>query len=151
MLDEKKEQGTNFTGFHAGSMESWSDFCLEPPHAPIKMNGKLFLRNLLQASGVELSLNVVPPAGEMPFQHRHQLNEEIYIVVGGHGQFLVDGERLDVAEGSFLRISPPAARTWRNNSNEPLYFLCLQYREDSKIESGGADGRKVEAKAIWPN
>jgi len=151
MLTDRTIQGANFTCFEAGPREGWNDFRLEPPHAPIAMQGKLFLRNLLQAPGIEMSLNVVLPGDEMPFQHRHKLNDEIYIVVGGRGQFLVDGECIDVAEGSFLRISPPAARTWRNNTHQPLYFLCLQYRADSMIEAGGADGAKVEGKACWPN
>lgn len=151
MLDDRTTQGANFTCFHAGSMETWDEYRLEPPHAPVPMQGKLFLRNLIQAPGIEMSLNVVQPGEEMPFQHRHQRNEEVYIVVGGRGQFLVDGECIDVAEGSFLRISPPAPRTWRNNFDQPLYFLCLQYRADNLIEGGGADGRKVEAKACWPN
>jgi len=63
----------------------------------------------------------------------------------------VDGECIDVAEGSVLRISPAAARAWRNDSDAPLYFLCVQYRANSVIEGGGADGQKVEGKPAWPN
>jgi mannose-6-phosphate isomerase-like protein (cupin superfamily) len=151
MLNDKMVRGTNFTCFHAGPMEGWAQFCLEPPNAPVPMQGKLFLRNLLGSAGLEMSLNVVPPGQGMPFQHKHQRNEEVYIVVGGRGQFLVDGKCIDVAEGSVLRISPPAARTWRNHTDGPLSFLCIQYRADSVIEGGGADGKKVEGKAAWPN
>lgn len=56
-----------------------------------------------------------------------------------------------MAEGSVLRLSPAAARAWRNNSDAPLCFLCLQYRADSVIEGGTADGQKVEGKPAWPN
>ena len=41
-------------------------------------------------------------------------------------------------EGSVLRLGPAAARAWRNNSDAPLYFLCLQYRADSVIQGGTA-------------
>jgi mannose-6-phosphate isomerase-like protein (cupin superfamily) len=98
-----------------------------------------------------MSLNVVPPGKGIPFLHRHQENDEIYVVVGGRGQFLVDGECIDVEEGSVLRISPPAARAWRNNSDAPLYFLCIQYRADSVIQGGTFDGRKAEGTPAWPN
>ena len=98
-----------------------------------------------------MSLNVVPPGKAIPFLHRHQENDEVYVVVSGRGQFLVDGECIDVAEGSVLRISPAAARAWRNNTDVPLYFLCLQYRANSVIEGGGADGQKVEGKLVWTN
>src|SRR5271166_524648 len=72
-----------------------------------------------------------------------------YVIVGGRGQFLVDGECIDVKEGSVLRISPPAARAWRNNSDAPLYFLCLQYRADSIIQGGTLDGLRVEGEPSW--
>jgi mannose-6-phosphate isomerase-like protein (cupin superfamily) len=87
----------------------------------------------------------------MPFLHKHQHNEEVYVVVGGRGQFLVDGEFIDVAEGSVLRLSPPAARAWQDNSDAPLYFLCLQYRADSVIQGGTLDGLRVEGKPAWSN
>ena len=118
---------------------------------PVPTQGKLFLRNLLGSAGLEMSLNVVPPGQGMPFLHKHRQNEEVYVVVGGRGQYLVDGECIDVTEGSVLRISPPVARTWRNNSDAPLYFLCIQYRANSVIEGRGADGQKVEGQPVWPN
>jgi mannose-6-phosphate isomerase-like protein (cupin superfamily) len=144
-------RGANFTGFHAGPKDQWAEFHLEPPDVPMPVRGKLFLRNLLGSTGLEISLNVVPPGMAMPFLHRHEKNDEVYIVVAGRGQFLVDGECIDVAEGSVLRMSPPAVRAWRNNSDAPLYFLCMQYRADSVIEGGTRDGRKVEGKPAWPN
>ena len=151
MTNEQTVQGTNFTCFHAGRKEEWAQFRLEPPDGPLPAKGKLFLKNLLGMAGLEMSLNVAPPGKAMPFLHRHQDNEELYIVVAGRGQFLVDGETIDVEEGSILRMNPQAARAYRNNSDEPLYFLCLQYRADSVIQGGTLDGRKVEGKPIWPN
>jgi quercetin dioxygenase-like cupin family protein len=132
-------------------MKGWAQFGLEPPDVPVLIQGKLFLRNLLGSVGLEMSLNVVPPGQGMPFLHKHRQNEEVYVVVGGRGQFLVDGQCIDVVEGSVLRISPTAARAWRSDSEAPLYFLCLQYRADSVIEGGAADGKKVEGKPAWPN
>ena len=149
MLNDRTVRGTHFTCFHAGPKEEWAQHRLEPPTAPVPMQGKLFLRNLLESAGLEMSLNAVPPGQGMPFLHKHRQNEEVYVVVGGRGQFLVDGECIDVAEGSVLRISPAAARTWRNNSDAPLYFLCLQYRADSVIQGGTLDGQRVEGKPAW--
>ena len=116
MLNDKAVRGSNFTCVHAGPMEGWAQFRLEPPDVPLPARGKLFLRNLLGSAGLEMSLNVVPPGKGMPFLHKHQQNEEVYVVVGCRGQFLVDGECIDVAEGSVVRISPPAARAWRNKT-----------------------------------
>ena len=151
MLNDRTVQGTHFTCYHAGPMEGWAHYRLEPPNAPVPMQGKLFLRNLLGSAGLEMSLNVVPPGKAIPFLHRHQENDEVYVVVGGRGQFLVDGECIDVREGSVLRLGPAAARAWRSNSDGPLYFLCLQYRADSVVEGGTADGQRAEGQPAWPD
>ncbi len=107
MMNGKTIGGTNFTGFHAGPMVDWTQFGLEPPDVPRTARGKLFLRNLLGCAGLEMSLNVVPPGQAIPFLHKHEQNDEAYIVIGGRGQFLVDGECIDVAEGSILHLRPP--------------------------------------------
>jgi hypothetical protein len=48
-------------------------------------------------------------------------------------------------------MSPAASRGWRNNSDAPMHFLCIQYRADSVIEGGTRDGQKVEGKPTWPS
>ena len=149
MPNDKTVRNTNSTWVHAGRKEGWTEFRLDPPDVPLPARGKLFLRKFLGSAGLEMSLNVVPPGKGMPFLHKHQQNEEVYVVVGGRGQFLVDGECIDVEEGCVLRISPPAARAWRNNTDAPLYFLCLQYRADSVIQGGTLDGQRAEGKPTW--
>src|SRR3954468_22695614 len=109
MPDDKTVRGSNFTCLHAGPKEGWAEFRLEPPDVPLPARGKLFLRNLLGSAELEMSLNVVPPGKGIPFLHRQQRNDEIYFVISGRGQFLVDGECIDVAEGSVLRIGPSGA------------------------------------------
>ena len=77
MLNDKTVRGSNFTCFHAGPMEGWTQFRLGPPDVPLPAKGKLFLRNLLGSAGLEMSLNVVPPGKGMPFLHRHRENDEV--------------------------------------------------------------------------
>jgi mannose-6-phosphate isomerase-like protein (cupin superfamily) len=149
MLNERTIRGDNFTCFHAGPREQWVQFQLEPPEVPLAARGKLFFGKLLGSKGLEISLNVVPPGKGVPFLHRHQQNDEVYFVIGGQGQFLVDRETIDVAEGSVLRILPSAARAWRNNSEAPLHFICIQYHADSVIQGGTLDGLRVEGKPEW--
>jgi uncharacterized cupin superfamily protein len=151
MLNDRAVRGANFACFHAGPKEGWAQYRLEPPEVPVPARGKLFLRGLLGCAGLEMSLNVVAPGKGIPFLHRHRHNDELYVVLGGRGQFLVDGECLAVGEGSVLRVGPPAARAWRNGLDAPLYFLCIQYRADSMIEGGTLDGLRVEGKPSWPS
>jgi mannose-6-phosphate isomerase-like protein (cupin superfamily) len=150
MTDAKTIRRPNFTCFHAGPKEDWIGFRLGPPDTPLPTRGKLFLQELLGSAGLEVSLNAVPPGKGIPFLHRHDQNDEVYIVVGGRGQFLVDGECLDVAEGSILHISPAGERAWRNNTEAPLYFLCIQYPADSITAGRTSDGRKVDHPPAWP-
>jgi mannose-6-phosphate isomerase-like protein (cupin superfamily) len=98
---------------------------------------------------LELSLNGVPPGKGIPFLHRNQENDEVYVVVGGRGPFLVDGDCIDVAEGSVLRICPPAARAWRNTADAPLDFLCVPYRADSEGRGGSLAGQRVKGTPAW--
>jgi mannose-6-phosphate isomerase-like protein (cupin superfamily) len=151
MFSDKTVHGDNFTAFHAGPMAGWTQFRLDPPDVPMPAKGKLFLQNLLGSAGLEISLNVLLPGKGIPFLHRHQRNDEVYVVVGGRGQFLVDGACIDVTEGSVLRMRPPAARGWRNNSDGPLYFVCIQYQADSVIDGCVHDGVRVEGKPAWPS
>jgi mannose-6-phosphate isomerase-like protein (cupin superfamily) len=150
MLTERTKQGTNFTCVHAGPTDGWEHFKIERPDVPRTAKGKMFLRSFLGSAGMEISLNVVPPGKGMPFLHRHKLNEEVYVIVGGSGQFLVDGECIDVQEGSLVRISPAGERAWRNNSDAPMYFICIQYRADSAVEGRTHDGQGVKGQPQWP-
>jgi hypothetical protein len=58
MLNDKTVRGNTFTCFHAGPMEGWAEFRLDPPDVPLPARGKLFLRKLLESAGMEMSLNV---------------------------------------------------------------------------------------------
>jgi mannose-6-phosphate isomerase-like protein (cupin superfamily) len=151
MTDDRTIRRPHFACFHAGPMAGWTQYRLEPPEVPFPVRGKQFVRDLIGAAGLEMSLNVIPPGKGIPFLHRHRENDEVYVVIGGRGQFLVDGECVDVAEGSVVRISPPAARAWRNNSEAPLYFLCIQYRADGVVRGRALDGQGVEGKPAWPD
>ena len=150
-MSDKTIRGAHFTCFHAGPKEAWANYRLGPPDVPFPARDKLFLQNLLGSAGLEMSLNVVPPGKGVPFLHKHRQNDEVYVVVGGRGQFLVDGECLDVEEGSVVRVSPPAARAWRSDPDAPLYFLCIQHRADSVVQGGTLDGLRVEGEPAWAN
>ena len=86
MTNDQMVRGTNFTCFHAGPREGWTQFRLEPPDVPLPIRGKLFLRSLLGSAGLEMSLNVVPPGKGMPFLHRHREDRSALriLCVGAH-------------------------------------------------------------------
>ena len=61
MHDDKTVHGANFTCFHAGPLDGWMQFRLDPPDVPLPVRGKLFLRSLLGSTGLEMSLKALPP------------------------------------------------------------------------------------------
>lgn len=91
------------------------------------------------------------PGAGMPIYHQHQQNEEVYIFIQGKGQVQVDGEVIDVHEGSIVRIAPNGERTWRNNSDEPLLYIIIQMRENSLEQYGLGDAKVPEKVVSWPD
>ena len=115
-----------------------------------QVRGKVFLQKLLGLTSMEASLGVMPAGAGLPFLHRHREHEELYVIIRGRGQFQVDGETLDVREGTVLRVSPEGARTWRNNSTEDLVYMCIQAKAGSVANSGIDDGMGVPDPVRWP-
>ncbi|QDV49120.1 cupin domain-containing protein [Gimesia fumaroli] len=146
---ERAQHGTGFDCFEAGPMENWGQFQLSPPESPIPVRGKYFLKKYLNSEGLEMSINVLPPGAAMPFVHRHQENDEIYFILKGKGQFQAGAEVLNVSEGFFIRLSPEVPRVWRNHSEEPLYYLVIQYHSESRITGGISDGKRLKHPIAW--
>lgn len=113
--------------------------------------GKVFLAGKLGLTGMEVSVNKLPAGKGVPFLHAHKTHEELYLFVKGRGQIQVDGRVLPVQEGTCVRVSPQGARALRNDSDQDLYFLCIQAREGSL---GGVaaidDGVPVPGPVEWP-
>jgi mannose-6-phosphate isomerase-like protein (cupin superfamily) len=143
------KRGVNFTAAHLRGWERLEEFGFQLPGMKERYPGKLFMKEPLGLTGVEMSLNRLPSGGEAPFLHRHRNNEELYIFIRGRGRFQVDGEVLEVGEGSVIRVAPDGVRAWRNDSDEDLYFIVIQARADSMPDAYIADGKSVPGKAEW--
>lgn len=90
------------------------------------IGGKLFLKEALGLSSMEVSVNVMQPGQGMPFLHSHRQNQELYVFLSGSGQFMVGESVFNVGPGSCVRVDPAGVRCWRSTGNEPLHFLCIQ-------------------------
>lgn len=139
-LAGKVQSGQNYSVAHIGSLEGLEQF----------KGGKLFLKEDLNLTGTEISLNRMAAGTETPFSHKHKQNEEIYIVVKGKGQFLVDGEMIEVQEGSVLRVATDGDRAWRADPEEDMYFICIQAKQDSLEQWTATDGILVQRPVSWP-
>ena len=101
------------------------------------------LHDKLGLTGAEISINNLPAGAGVPFVHYHKKNEEIYFVISGKGQAIIDGETVELTAGDWLRVAPKARRQFSAAADEGISFICIQVRENS-LEEYTADDAIVE-------
>lgn len=138
----------NFTAADFGCLAGISDYTLQL--APeVKIEGKVFGGQALGATGGEFSFQVFQPHTESGFLHTHKCHEELYFFLKGHGEYQVDGDIFPVKEGTVVRVAPAGSRSVRNNGDEPLIMLCVQYRGGTFTEADAADGVILSEPVKW--
>ena len=144
-------KGRNFSGVQVGALTGLDSYQFFHPLGKGRgFPGKLFLKDSLDMTGMELSLNKLPAGQGMPFYHRHREHEELYIFLKGRGQFMVDGSVVDVQEGSVIRVAPEGVRTWRNHSQEDLYYIVIQAKAGTLQSGTIEDGVVSPERVSWP-
>jgi mannose-6-phosphate isomerase-like protein (cupin superfamily) len=142
-------EGPNYRAINVGNFSDLNQYAYDHPVRKVIVEGKVFTGELLQSTGAELSFMILPPHAEMPFLHAHKRHEEIYVIIRGSGQFQVDNDVFDIKEGSVIRINPSGSRVYRNNSDNPMVFMCIQSMADSIDCFFGKDGLKAEGIPAW--
>ncbi|MCZ8523210.1 MULTISPECIES: cupin domain-containing protein [Paenibacillus] len=112
--------------------------------------GKLFLKEGLGLTGMEVSLNRLPAGASVPFHHSHRENEELYVFLSGQGQFQIDGQIIEVSEGTSIRVAPAGVRTLRCHGGEDLHFIVVQARDGSLRQYTRTDGVLSDQPVTWP-
>jgi quercetin dioxygenase-like cupin family protein len=69
-----------------------------------------FARKDLEATKLGVSLQRLKPNQRVPFGHRHEEQEEVYVVVGGSGRIKLDDDIVEVARWDAVRVSPEVVR-----------------------------------------
>ncbi len=100
--------------------------------------GKIFIKDLMGLTSMEVSFGSLPEGAAVPFFHKHKQNEEVYIVVSGKGIFTLDGEDVAVEAGSVVRVAPEVSRCNKNTGKEPFSYICIQAK-DGSLEQSVAD------------
>jgi mannose-6-phosphate isomerase-like protein (cupin superfamily) len=145
----KKVEGKNFTAAHTGCSADLKQYSLKHPLRKTDVTGKLFLKDHLDLTSMQISLNKLPAGVSVPFYHAHKNNEEVYIFTGGKGQMQIDDQIFNVEEGSVVRVAPAGLRTWRNNSDEDLYYIVIQAKDGSLAGDTFDDGIPGEKAVTW--
>ncbi|MBD2203963.1 cupin domain-containing protein [Calothrix sp. FACHB-1219] len=142
--------GKNFAVTDLGSFSQLRQFTFETPKFPIKVEGKVFLNQILDLTSAEISVNNLAPKKSVPFYHKHRLNEEIYIFIRGEGKFQVDDFVFPLGEGTVVRVDPQGERCLRNTSDtEDLCWIVIQSRVGSFEDHTIEDGFSVSKKVTW--
>ena len=93
--------------------------------------GKVFVKDVLGLTSMEISFGALPKGGAVPFFHKHKQNEEVYIILSGKGVFILDGEEIEVEAGNVIRVAPDVNRCNRNTGKEPFTYICIQAKDGS--------------------
>lgn len=81
-------------------------------------------RDAVGSTQVAVSRFTFEPGARMPFGHRHRVQEEVYLVVGGSGTFKLDDERVPVVEGDVIRVAPETMRAYEAGP-DGLDLVCV--------------------------
>lgn len=144
--------GASFTAVDFGPFAELDRYRIEHPALKRPAKGKVFLKQPLGLTSMEVSLNKLPAGVALPFLHRHRQHEELYLFVGGRGEMIVDGEVIPVGEGSAVRIATAGARALRASSDGPLHYICIQAKQGTLTDAETIkDGERVDGPVPWPN
>ena len=87
----------------------------------VAQDARVELHDSLALTGAEVSINHLPAGAGVPFVHSHKQNEEIYGILSGKGFITIDGEKIELQAGDWLRIA----------SDSPIGFICIQVKAGS--------------------
>jgi mannose-6-phosphate isomerase-like protein (cupin superfamily) len=93
-----------------------------------------FARGDLGCEQSGLSYQRLAPGEAHPFAHRHVSHEELYVVVGGAGRVVLDGEPHELARWDVVRVPP---ETWRSfeAGEEGIELLAIGPAGSDKLET----------------
>jgi mannose-6-phosphate isomerase-like protein (cupin superfamily) len=145
-----RDAGPNFSAARVGPLKDLIRYAVDSPRLGLTLPGKVFLQDVLGLTGMEISLGLMPPHASIPFLHKHDQNEEVYLFLRGRGEMLVDGRVVPVSEGTAVRVAPDGVRCWRNTSDDDLVYLVIQAKAGSLEQWTGTDGIGVPEPPSWP-
>ena len=71
-----------------------------------------FAKDELDAERTGISHLKLNPGVRMPFGHKHDEAEEIYVVIAGSGRFKLDDEIIEVRQWDAIRVAPTTVRAF---------------------------------------
>lgn len=146
---EKLSENKHYSAVNLGDLNNLKDYSLIHPKNKKLVEGKVFLKDAIKATGTEVSFNMLPSETDLPYFHIHWKNEETYIILKGFGFFQVDEDCFEIKEGSIIRVAPKGKRGLCNKSKEPMVYMVIQSKENSLEEYTTDDGERLPVEPKW--
>ena len=105
---------------------------------PDEMHAR-FGRTPLEAETLGLSLFTLEPGFRIPFGHKHEGQEEVYVIVRGSARVKVEDEIVDLAEWDAIRFDKNTMRDMEAGPDGVEYLAF----------GAGEDGTEVEMVQGW--
>jgi len=84
-----------------------------------------FLRKDLDLRAAGISLVRLPAGQGYSFLHRHEQQEETYIVIKGKGIIHIDGENHKLSEGDIIKVDPQGERALKADPGSDLVCVVI--------------------------
>ncbi len=94
----------------------------EPHH---RFMGLMFERDITPTRKMSAGFVILPPKQEQEKLSIHEGEEEIYFVVRGKGQFVLDDEVVDVEQGTAVYIEPGCRHRAINTEDEEMHLFWV--------------------------
>lgn len=137
-------EGQNHRAINIGSFSKLNQYSFKHPKFDHTDKSRLFVGELLKTSGSEISFRELARNTSVPFLHKHNEHEEIYIFLKGSGKFQVDESVFKIEEGSIVKVAPHGSRTLSNESGEVMIYIVVQAKANSLAAYNVLDGLRVE-------
>ena len=106
---------------------------LAPDFGLSDMGQARFARQSLGAENIGLTHYRMNSGRRVGFGHRHDQQEEVYVILSGDGRFKVDDEVFPVAVHDAIYVAPGAMREWEAG-DEGLEMLAFGEHRDNDAE-----------------
>jgi mannose-6-phosphate isomerase-like protein (cupin superfamily) len=108
---------------------------------PSEMEAR-FARTPVEGETLGLSLMTLAPNFRIPFGHKHESQEEVYVIVRGSGQIRVEDEIVEVSQWDAIRFDKDTMRAVEAGPDGIEYVAF----------GAGTDAQEVEMAAdFWPD
>ena len=92
-----------------------------------------FAREELSAERIGISLQRLAPGARQPFGHKHEQDEEVYVVVSGAGRMKLEDEIVELAQWDAIRVAPETMRCFEAGS-EGLEYVGFGTHTENDTE-----------------